>query len=264
MHLLSLVFIFLLILNQFLLSNSYVTTYLEPAVLLPVTAYWRYFLSGALSVSLSHVVTVPFDVVKTKTQTNPQFAGKNPIEVSKQVLAEEGPGAFLQGIHFYFLILSKSSLLSLSQGLGPTSTGYFIQGSLKYGLYEYFKPIIRNILFAEGIALDKIYFFMLASFFAECFGSTVLSPFEAARIRLVSQPDFSKGLVGCLTRMKQEEGTISLFLGLPAMLLKNIPYSVVQLTIFEAFTSAIYSKLTELGKLFFYFLRFPLCLIVDV
>lgn len=89
--------IVLLLIPRSLFVNSYVTTWIEPAISLPVTAYWRYFLSGALSVSLSHVVTVPFDVIKTKTQTVPQFAGMNPLEVTKRVWEEEGPSAFLQG-----------------------------------------------------------------------------------------------------------------------------------------------------------------------
>lgn len=90
-------FVMLLLIPRSILVNSYVTTWIEPTTLLPITAYWRFFLSGALSVSLSHVVTVPFDVVKTKTQTVPQFAGMNPIDVTKRVLDEEGPSAFLQG-----------------------------------------------------------------------------------------------------------------------------------------------------------------------
>jgi hypothetical protein len=63
-----------------------------------ILTYWRYFLSGAISASLSHVVTVPFDVVKTRIQTRGEPKGKgNMITSIKKILDEEGVGALLEG-----------------------------------------------------------------------------------------------------------------------------------------------------------------------
>lgn len=133
-------------------------------------------------------------------------------------------------------------------GLLPTMVGYFTQGSLKYGFYEIFKPIIKTSLLGAGFALDNVYIFMIAGALAELIGSSTLSPFEAARIRLVSDSKYAENTFACVGKMITEEGWISLFLGLPALLLKNVPYSMVQLSSFEFFTTTVYTKLNEAGE----------------
>ena len=123
----------------------------------------------------------------------------------------------------------------LFKGTGPTLIGYLIQGSLKYGFYEVFKPIVKAQLALSGVGVgvdselgNKVLGFMIAGACAELIGSTFLAPFEAARIRLVANPTFASGIVGCLNRMIEEETPTSLFLGLPAILSKQVPYTVVQ------------------------------------
>lgn len=131
--------------------------------------------------------------------------------------------------------------------MAPTLIGYWIQGSLKYGLYELFKPLVKLELLSNGIALDGIWIFMIASAFAESIASSTLSPFEASRIRMVSSPSYADSIQACVSRMVAEDGPKSLFAGLPAILLKNVPYTVVQLSTFELFTTFVYSKLASLG-----------------
>lgn len=89
---------------------------------------------------------------------------------------------------------------------------------------------------------------MIAGALAELIGSSTLSPFEAARIRLVSDSKYADNTFACVGKMIIEEGWISLFFGLPALLLKLIPYSAVQLSGFEFFTTTVYSKLAEAGE----------------
>lgn len=113
----------------------------------------------------------------------------------------------------------------LLQGLGPTAAGYSIQGGLKYGVYELLKSVAatatgvptgarsRNLctkqyrlLFIAGqtekswpldalplgthLALSMLLLLAAASEFV---GSTALCPYEAARIRLVVEPNFATG-----------------------------------------------------------------------
>ena len=61
---------------------------------------------------------------------------------------------------------------------------------------------------------------MISGFFAEFIGSTFLSPFEAARIRLVTNPQYARGVVDCIRRIVEEEKVSSLFRGLPAVFAK--------------------------------------------
>jgi solute carrier family 25 phosphate transporter 3 len=80
---------------------------------------------------------------------------------------------------------------------------------------------------------------MLAGGCAEVIASSFLSPFEAARIRLVSNPAFANGLVPCLRRISTEEGSGALFFGLPAILAKQVPYTILQLSTFDSFSTSI-------------------------
>ena len=75
------------------------------------------FIAGALCASLSHALAIPIDVVKTKQQLDDDLRGINPVEALRTIINREG-------------------MQSLIQGAGPTTLGYAVQGSLKYGLYE--------------------------------------------------------------------------------------------------------------------------------
>jgi len=81
-----------------------------------------YFAAGGISAATSHGMTTPIDVVKTRMQINPKKYGNNVASAAKTLVKEEGVGI-------------------LAQGLAPTVVGYGIEGALKFGLYELFKPI---------------------------------------------------------------------------------------------------------------------------
>jgi hypothetical protein len=194
--------------------------------------YLRYFLCGGLCCSFSHGIAVPFDVVKTRLQTSASdYKDTNVISVAKNIADKEGFGM-------------------LFSGLGPTLSGYLIQGSLKYGFYEIFKPLVCAELYHLDLILPdsssgRLLTFAISGFFAEFIGSTFLSPFEAARIRLVTTPTFADGVVDCMNRIVREEKIESLFRGLPAVFAKQIPFTVVQLASFEFITTSIYSYLSR-------------------
>lgn len=172
-----------------------------------------YFIAGGLACMISHTVAVPFDVIKTRQQTS-----STPVSL-KQLIEAEGAGILLQG-------------------LGPTLLGYAVQGSLKYGFYELFKPALLLALHV-GPGDSAVPALMLAGALSESIGSTALSPFEAARIRLVSNPSFAQGVLPCLQKIQRTEGTNALFFGLPAILAKQLPYTVVQLSSFETLSAVI-------------------------
>ena len=196
---------------------------------------WRYFLAGGVCCAVSHGVAVPLDVIKTKIQVAPEIYGPNLgiIGITKKIIQDEG-------------------ILTLSKGIGPTLVGYTLQGSLKYGFYEVFKPLFAPFVFDMGIDLDqplgKLLIFSLAGAFADVIGSTVLSPFESARIRLIASPSFASGLFQGMSKVLREEGLVSLFVGLPPILIRQVPYTTVQLATFEFLTSQMYSYLARTGN----------------
>eukprot|EP01038_Epipyxis_sp_PR26KG_P008067 gene8067-10930_t len=206
--------------------------------------YWKYFIAGGICASFSHGITVPIDVIKTRIQT----AGTDEVN-------EENPTGKISIIKMAKKIILDDGIAMLGKGLGPTLVGYAIQGSLKYGFYEIFKVAVKSsitlfITFHPSLSflqVDKIIIFMIAGGLAELIGSLFLCPFETARIRLVSNPTFANGLIDCLQKIKNEEGIKTWFSGLPAILLKNVPYTIFQLSTFESLTSLMYAKLAELG-----------------
>ena len=78
--------------------------------LLPVALVCpQFFLAGSICACLSHVGGVPIDVLKTRLQTDPgRYDGL--WDAAVKVTRTEGPGMLLQG-------------------LGPTATGYAVQGA---------------------------------------------------------------------------------------------------------------------------------------
>lgn len=105
----------------------------------------------------------------------------------RQVIANEGAGALLTGF-------------------GPTFAGYFIQGALKFGGYEFWKKQAIDNLGYETAQKNRAAVYLGASAIAEFFADIALCPLEATRIRLVSQPTFAKGLAGAFGKIAKEEG----------------------------------------------------------
>lgn len=79
---------------------------------------------------------------------------------------------------------------------------------------------------------------MAASVAAEIVGSSALTPLEAARIRMVADREFATGLRSGIARIVSEEGLGALGRGLPAVLAKQIPYTVTKLVTFDVFVRA--------------------------
>ncbi|EKU20742.1 mitochondrial phosphate carrier protein [Nannochloropsis gaditana CCMP526] len=181
--------------------------------------YWRIFLAGGVCASISHGWAVPLDVVKTRLQTDPaRYQGLGIWGACEKIRREEGPGMLLKG-------------------LGATLTGYSIQGSLKYGLYAIFKSVVTRLLPCSSIFVTWV----LASMIADCIASTALCPLEATRIRLVADPSFASGTLDGIGHLLREEGCSSIFKGMPAILAKQLPYTIVQLCGFELITRVFYS-----------------------
>lgn len=178
---------------------------MTPRTLTGFDMYWRIFLAGGVCASVSHGWAVPLDVVKTRMQTDPCKYSGGVAAAFRTIMAEEGPNMLLKG-------------------LGATLMGYGVQGSLKYGLYALFKNVIAGALPHASIFVNWV----LASIGADVLASTALCPMEATRIRLVADPSFAKGTMDGLQRLLATEGPGGIFRGMPAILAKQLPYTIVQ------------------------------------
>lgn len=217
----------LLVLSPMVLPSS-VLAMGATALAYPMTpvVYAKFFAAGGICCCVSHSVAVPLDVVKTRQQSDP--ARYSDPETGKplgivgtvlQIVREEGAGMLLQG-------------------LGSTLVGYLIQGAFKYGLWEVFKATL-GFGAAEGVV--RVLILVGAAFAAEMVASTLLCPFERARIRLVADPGFAEGLLPALSRLAREEGVVQGLFGdgLAPTLVKMTAYTTAQLTTFTLVSEAL-------------------------
>jgi len=198
----------------------------------------KYYLQGALAggicCSITHGALTPVDVVKTRIQLDPVKYNQGFIGSFKQVIAAEGAGALLTG-------------------LGPTAQGYFIQGWFKFGGVEYFKINITAKVGEQTAWDNRTTIYLASAAMAEFIADIFLCPYEACRIRLVSQPDYASSLMATATRMSSEMGFVGAFYsGFIPILFKQVPYTmakfVVQGRSAEVIESAVGKPTSESGK----------------
>jgi solute carrier family 25 phosphate transporter 3 len=184
-------------------------------------------LAGGICCGLTHGALTPVDVVKTRIQLDPVKYNQGFIGGFRQVIAGEGAGALLTG-------------------LGPTAQGYFIQGWFKFGGVEIFKT-----KFAMGMGEQKAWenrtaITLAASGIAECIADVFLCPFEACRIRLVSNPDYAPGMVSCGTKMASEMGVVPAFYsGFVPILFKQVPYTMAKFVVQQQAAESIYAGIGQ-------------------
>lgn len=85
--------------------------------------YLKCMMGGALGCGLTHTAICPLDVAKCKRQVDPHFA-TSMIDGIKKVNAGG----------------------NLTLGWAPTYIGYSLQGLGKFGFYEIFKDVFKNIV----------------------------------------------------------------------------------------------------------------------
>lgn len=156
----------------------------------------RFMASGAICSSVAHLILTPIDVVKTKVQTQPEKYNSGIVGTFQKVWKDEGPLTFFDGWE-------------------PTFVGFFFSGAAGFFLTEWFRRQYSSILMASMMAQSTLTEMNAASFlssyeiplvaasaatsgFCCCF---LLAPFDAVRIRTVSQPDFAGSIVGVTSRM---------------------------------------------------------------
>jgi solute carrier family 25 (mitochondrial phosphate transporter), member 3 len=208
------------------LTTPVVASATQSALSVLQTLDYRYFVAGGTCAAISHGITTPIDVIKTKKQSDPAKYGKmGLIGTAVDIAKNEGPN-------------------SLLGGLGPTVVGYGIEGAMKFGVYEIAKPIFRS-LFSQGTDAtgNPALAYLCASVVAGAVAAVLLCPMESTRIRIVTDPAYAdKGLFTALPKMIREEGPWASFsLGLWAMLAKQVPYTLGKQVSFDVFAGMLYA-----------------------
>jgi len=198
---------------------------------------WRYYLAGGICAAVSHGLTTPIDVVKTRQQIDPELKEKGMVKSTMKIIKNDG-------------------LQSLLAGLGPTTWGYLFEGAIKFGIYEVLKPVVRRFLtWAAAVSSiqslnSKTLGFFMCGTVSGIAASVMLCPMEALRIRLVAEPDFAPGgWVEGGMKMLKYEGVRGLWKGMSAMMSKQVPYTVTKNVSFDLFTTMVYSAVKSSGQM---------------
>merc|ERR1712014_183598 len=84
-----------------------------------------------------------------------------------------------------------------------------------------------------------------ASACAEFIADIFLCPLEAARIRQVSDPTFSKGTIEAVKKLYAMEGLAGWYSGFVPILFKQIPYTMAKFAVQGAAAETIYGTLPD-------------------
>ncbi|XP_030854623.1 phosphate carrier protein, mitochondrial-like [Strongylocentrotus purpuratus] len=177
-------------------------------------------LAGIMSCGITHTGMVPLDVVKCRIQVDPSTY-KNTLNGFRVTIANDG-------------------IRGLAIGWAPTAIGYSLQGMHKFGLYEFFKIKYCAILGEEWSYKYRTSVYLAASASAEFFADIALSPMEAAKVRMQTQPGFAGTLREALPKMWAQEGFHSFYKGLPPLWFRQIPYTMMKFACFERTVEALY------------------------
>lgn len=180
---------------------------------------------GAVCCSVTHGATTPIDVIKTRIQLDPGKYTSGFIGTLRGVMKAEGTGA-------------------LFTGATATAQGYFVQGWFKFGGVEIATIEISKRLDEQTAYNNRIPIKLVGSACAEFVADVFLCPFEACRIRAVSDPEYASGMIGVGRRMAAEMGVMQAFYsGLGPILLKQIPYTMAKFGVQQQAAEVIYSSL---------------------
>ncbi|KAI8874243.1 mitochondrial phosphate carrier protein 2 [Ramicandelaber brevisporus] len=183
--------------------------------------YYTCAIGGALACGLTHAAVTPLDLVKTRLQVNKSLYN-GIFDGWRQIGKAEG----LRGLY---------------TGWVPTLIGYSIQGTFKYGLYEFFKYKYAELAGEENAHRYRALLYLSASASAELFADIGLCPWEALKVRMqTSTTPFASGTVAGFQKILANEGVNGFYKGLTPLWMRQIPYTMMKFASFEKTVELIY------------------------
>merc|ERR1712232_114208 len=186
--------------------------------------YTKAAFGGAVCCSVTHGGTTPIDVIKTRMQLEPtkytSFMG-----TYKDIVKTEGTAALFTGVM-------------------PTFQGYFVQGWFKFGGVEICKTRLAMMMTEEQAWKNRDLITLGGSAVAEFVADVFLCPYEACRIRAVSDPGYANGMMAVGRKLVGEMGVVNgLYSGFGPMLFKQIPYTMAKFAVQQKVAEKIYAAL---------------------
>merc|ERR1719335_1368649 len=149
------------------------------------------------------------------------------IGTGKAVMAEGGTGALFTGVM-------------------PTFQGYFVQGWFKFGGVEICKTRFAMAMSEKDAWNRRDAITLGGSAVAEFVADIFLCPYEACRIRSVSDPTYADGMMNVGRKLVGEMGVVGgLYSGFGPMLFKQIPYTMAKFSVQQKVAEQIYATLGQ-------------------
>eukprot|EP00401_Gymnodinium_catenatum_P066672 CAMPEP_0117608240 /NCGR_PEP_ID=MMETSP0784-20121206/80707_1 /TAXON_ID=39447 /ORGANISM="" /LENGTH=354 /DNA_ID=CAMNT_0005411509 /DNA_START=282 /DNA_END=1347 /DNA_ORIENTATION=+ len=168
---------------------AWVTAF-SPAAFLSMFGPLGFFFAGGICSSASHLLATPIDVVKTTQQ------------------ADRAAGRSSDGMMQLLVRILRQKPASLWSGAGATFIGYFLHGAFKYGFYEILKHMLKV---GHASLVVRVQLLCVCAFFAEFAATFVLCPAEAARVKVVTDPQYVEPKLRAMKRQLQQKSAVSRF-----------------------------------------------------
>ena len=149
-------------------------------------------------------------------------------------------------------IVQLEGIQGLLLGAQATLAGYFWYGLSVYPSYTFFKRLFSQTVLPPEVSMVHVNdVALLAGACAAVIASLGLTPLEAARIRVVAEPDTYRplGLSGTLAAIAEENtdlGWKGLYAGLPSLLTRQVIFGSIKFLAFERATEAIFAAAPSL------------------
>jgi len=175
---------------------------------------------GILSCGITHTAVVPLDLVKCRIQVNPE--------------------KYRSVFNGFAVTIKEDGVRGLGKGWAPTAIGYSMQGLCKFGFYEVFKVLYADMIGEENAYLYRTSLYLAASASAEFFADIALSPMEAVKVRIQTQPNFVSTLRAGAPLIYRSEGLNGFYKSLVPLWMRQIPYTMMKFACFERTVEALY------------------------
>jgi len=179
---------------------------------------------GLMACGLTHWAVTPLDLVKCRRQVDAKLYTGN-LDGWRKIIKADG----VRGIY---------------TGGSPTFFGYSVQGSLKYGCYEFFKKFYSDLAGPEAAVKNKTWIYLAGSASAEFFADIGLCPLEAVKVRMqTTMPPFATGTMDGINKIIKAEGVAGLYKGIYPLWGRQIPYTMMKFASFETIVEMMYHRL---------------------
>ncbi|ETV96311.1 hypothetical protein H310_10476 [Aphanomyces invadans] len=171
--------------------------------------------SGAVGAICNVYSGLPFDVAKVRLQTTSEYRGL---------------------VHCIVRTVREEGMRSMWKGATPALSSAIIENSVLFTAHG----ALRRLYFGQNCSTTLLDEALLGSA-AAVFSATAITPAEVIKCRLQTSHTPSLGVLACIRQVVAENGVKGFGAGLPAVLLRDVPFNFVFFGAYELYTSTLAS-----------------------